>query len=132
MRTRRYSQYNAKRRCFDTERHVINRGSVLRFELSQPLTDEALTGLTVQGLYQESGLGQMSVNSPILAHRHPSFSKLASNPKLSTKGEAPLAQPQTPANYVTQQKEQYLIKDIFPQTVLALRGSYFSSTVIAL
>ena len=96
IRTRRYSQYNAKRRCFDTERHVINRGSVLRFELSQPLTDEALTGLSVQGLYQESGLGQMSVNSPILAHRHPSFSKLASNPKLSTKGEAPLAQPQTP------------------------------------
>ena len=96
IRTRRYSQYNAKRRCFDTERHVICRGSVLRFDLSQPLTKKVLDALNVQGLYQESGLGQMTVNSPILAQRHPSFSKMASSPKMSTKAEAPLAQPQTP------------------------------------
>ena len=74
IRTRRYSQYNAKRRCFDTEREVISRGSVLRYELAQPLSTEALARLQLVGLFQESGLGQMVVNPTLLATRHPQFS----------------------------------------------------------
>jgi len=96
LRTRRYSQYNAKRRSFDTERHVISRGSILRFKLSQALTSEALTKLSVQGLYQESGLGQIEVNPPMLDKRHPSFTKASSQPKKSEETKDAMARPQTP------------------------------------
>lgn len=93
LRTRRYSQYNAKRRCFDSEREVICRGSILRFELSQSLSTQALANLQRIGLYQESGLGQIAVNPKILNAAHPLFTQPSRPTKVK---HTPLATPNTP------------------------------------
>jgi hypothetical protein len=103
IRTRRYSQYNAKRRCFDTEREVISRGSVLRYKLAQPLSAEALASLQSVGLYQESGLGQMVVNPTLLAARHPQFSLPVST--TCTK-QAKVTAPDTPLIRLLQRRIQ--------------------------
>lgn len=74
LRTRRYSPYNAYRRSYDNERQVISRGSVLRFKLNQPLSNETITALRSGiGLFQESGLGQVVVNPKWISTKQPSF-----------------------------------------------------------
>lgn len=75
LRSRRYSAYNAYRRHYDSERQVITRGSVLRFELPRPLTAEEHERLQQGlGLQIESGLGSAWVNPPLLANAQPCFS----------------------------------------------------------
>lgn len=76
IRSRRYSSYNAYRKHYDKERQVINRGSVLRYELPEGFSD--FDTLTQQlsggiGLSIESGLGQVVINPTLLENTHPSF-----------------------------------------------------------
>lgn len=74
LRSRRYSAYNAYRRHYDSERQVITRGSVLRFELPHPLTtDEHQRLQQGLGLQIEAGLGSVWVNPPLLASSRPEF-----------------------------------------------------------
>lgn len=83
LRSRRYSAYNAYRRHYDSERQVITRGSVLRFELPRPLTgmelDQLQQGL---GLHIESGLGCVRVNPPLLASVQPRFGTAPAVPQV--------------------------------------------------
>lgn len=74
LRTRRYSPYNAARRCYDVERQVIEQGSVLYFELQMPLTEDHIGRLqSGVGEWRETGLGCIAANAPILAHGSPRF-----------------------------------------------------------
>lgn len=73
IRTRRYSPFNAYRKSYDQERYVIARGSVLHFELSQPLSESESAALTQLGRYQELGLGQIAVNPTLLSTLHPNW-----------------------------------------------------------
>lgn len=78
LRTRRYSTYNAFRRHYDSERQVISRGSVLRYTLSEPLSNSALQALENGiGLAAECGTGQLRVNPSLLATTHPVFTRTA-------------------------------------------------------
>lgn len=73
IRPRSYTPFNAKRRCYDLERQVISRGSVLVFSLSRELKDEEIEALRFVGLYQNAGLGHVAVNPSLLATEHPNF-----------------------------------------------------------
>lgn len=74
LRSRRYSPYNAFRRCYDAERQVISRGSVLRFSLPGTLDAAMIEALqSGLGLYLESGLGRVWVNPPLLTSSRPAF-----------------------------------------------------------
>lgn len=77
LRTRSYSAFNAHRRCYDPERQVISRGSILRYRLSEPLSKEQLTQLTAMGCFQEQGLGRVACNPEILAKAKPMFTPVA-------------------------------------------------------
>lgn len=74
LRTRRYSPYNAYRRSHDEERQVITRGSVLRYQLSKPLSN--VQRATLQqglGVYQNSGLGRVAVDTSLIGQAQPDF-----------------------------------------------------------
>lgn len=74
LRQRRYSPYNAYRRHYDSERQVISRGSVLRYEVAETLDEASLQRLALGlGMYVESGLGQAAVNPEALAAANPRF-----------------------------------------------------------
>lgn len=73
IRTRSYSAFNAHRRCYDPERQVICRGSVLRYRLGQPLNENILAQLTSVGSFQEQGLGLVACNPALLANATPTF-----------------------------------------------------------
>ncbi len=67
IRTRRYTPYNTHRRLPDLERQVIVAGSVLVYRLDTPLSEGDYADLTAGlGDGRESGLGQVSVNPPLL------------------------------------------------------------------
>lgn len=74
LRGRRYSSYNAYRRRYDSERQVIERGSVLRYALPRPLSAEERSALQDGlGLMVECGLGAAAVNPALLAGERPRF-----------------------------------------------------------
>ncbi|MGS2743864.1 type III-B CRISPR module-associated Cmr3 family protein [Halomonas sp. LS-001] len=74
LRTRRYSPYNAYRRSHDEERQVITRGSVLRYQLRNPLTEDQFTTLQQGlGVYQSTGLGRVALNPSWLSQKQPRF-----------------------------------------------------------
>ncbi|MDP5133913.1 MAG: hypothetical protein NWQ54_23760 [Paraglaciecola sp.] len=77
IRTRTYSPFNAHRRCYDLERQVISRGSVLRFTLSQSLSDKHISQLQNIGRFQEQGLGKIAINPKLLSTASPTFEVLA-------------------------------------------------------
>jgi CRISPR/Cas system CSM-associated protein Csm3 (group 7 of RAMP superfamily) len=65
IRKRSYNVWNAFKRGYDTERHVIVAGSVLTYQLEIPLThDQNQLLMSGVGLYRENGLGQVLVNRP--------------------------------------------------------------------
>ncbi len=72
LRFRRYSPYNSKRRKFDLERQVIEKGSVLSLkpgeELSVQQQNELQRGI---GIYREAGLGQIAIQHPLLETEKP-------------------------------------------------------------
>jgi len=84
IRTRRYSPYNGKRRCHDPERQVLNRGSVLRYQLPRALDTKESEGVQSAGLYRESGLGRIAINPSLLDGRHPTFEPLTARSTSST------------------------------------------------
>lgn len=95
LRARRYSLYNAYRRHYDSERQVISRGSVLRYELPHALSSEQLNSLQQGiGLQIESGLGQALVNPPLLSQAKPIF-KTAIALTTSTEKTPDIKQPNT-------------------------------------
>ncbi|MDD3610030.1 MAG: hypothetical protein PHI49_09800 [Halothiobacillaceae bacterium] len=76
IRTRRYTPWNAKRGGYDSERLVISAGSVLVYELEQPLIPEQAARLQRGlGLYTAQGLGQVWANPPLLAQRRLALSE---------------------------------------------------------
>lgn len=96
LRFRRYSPYNGKRRSYDMERQVIEKGSVLAMNLDEPLNQAQWQLLqSGLGLYRESGLGQVLVNSPLLnPESWVNIKPLTSNPQeiaTTVKPDTPLA-----------------------------------------
>lgn len=73
IRTRSYTPFNAKRRCYDLQRQLISRGSVLVFKLPESLSPAALEKLRFVGQHQNAGLGQIAVNPALLASANPGF-----------------------------------------------------------
>lgn len=74
IRSRRYAPYNAFRRAHDVERVVITAGSVLHFDLDEPLAPEHSEHLQHGlGLWRECGLGEVVANPPALETIHPTF-----------------------------------------------------------
>ena len=74
-RARRYSPWNAKRHGFDAERLVLMAGGVIQVGLSEGADAGAIAAQLGRGigLHREAGLGQVWVNPPLLATRHPQF-----------------------------------------------------------
>lgn len=75
LRFRRYAVWNQYRNGYDLERQVIRQGSVIALTgFDSPLTDDERARLAGGvGLYQENGLGCLSVNAQLLADDHPQF-----------------------------------------------------------
>lgn len=88
LRTRSYAPFNAKRRCYDSQRQVISRGSVLVFHLSEPLSSDTKASLQCLGMHQEAGLGQIIVNPALLRSSQPVFST-AKKPAVQKNQHAP-------------------------------------------
>lgn len=71
LRTRRYAPYNSKRKCWDLERHVICRGSVITFKVDSPPSESFLADVQKHldngvGLFQSDGLGSFLLNPGFL------------------------------------------------------------------
>lgn len=74
-RVRPYSPWNAKRHGFDTERQVLMAGGVIQVKLAPGADAGAIAAQLSRGigLHREAGLGQVWVNPPLLANKHPEF-----------------------------------------------------------
>lgn len=77
IRTFQYAPYNYQRRCFDTDRCGIEKGSVIVVKLKENLETNKLT--TYLGSYKNEGFGKVIYN--------PSFLKADENGKLTFKIE---------------------------------------------
>lgn len=62
VRTRKTSRFNQKRKGYDSEMLVVEKGSVFHYEASRELTENEVQKLTSLGLGREVGLGQVMVN----------------------------------------------------------------------
>ncbi|NKB64818.1 MAG: hypothetical protein GKR95_22765 [Gammaproteobacteria bacterium] len=73
---RRYSPYNAKRRCYDLERLVMTKGSVLTVKIGSAVNRTVFLKRLCRGLgfYIESGLGRVILNPSILNETQLDFS----------------------------------------------------------
>ena len=91
LRTRRYSPWNSARQGYDSERLVVQAGSVIVLS-GKPDDADAAQRLHENGagLHREAGLGRIWVNPPLLATKHPQFDKPASG--------APEKEVEKPAN----------------------------------
>ena len=65
MSLRRHAPWNGKLQVRDIERHTIEAGSVLSFELEEPLAKERPARAAV-GLWREAGFGQIWISPPFL------------------------------------------------------------------
>jgi CRISPR-associated protein Csx10 len=76
LRTRRYSAWNAHKQGYEVERQVISKGSVLVYQLNEPLNEEhqqiIQAGL---GLERQAGLGQVCLNPALLDGKQPMFTE---------------------------------------------------------
>jgi len=79
IRTRRYSAYNSFRKSYDSERLVIQQGSVLTYDLDQPLAEDAQLPTRI-GLLREAGLGEVFYN-PSWAERKLPFLSVKAVPE---------------------------------------------------
>lgn len=88
LRTRRYSTWNAYKQGYEMERQVISKGSVLVYKLESPLSTEHLQLIDAGlGIERQAGLGQVWLNSPLLAGEKPHFEKSVA--PLADKAEKP-------------------------------------------
>lgn len=94
LRTRSYTPFNGKRQCYDLQRQVISRGSVLIFRLPKPIGQQSGASLMHIGQHQEMGLGQVLINPALLASHPPVFSESGTAPEI-TETPAP-HRPDTP------------------------------------
>ena len=80
LRTRRYSPWNGARQGYDSERLVLQAGSVIALS-GTPDDDGALLRLHENGagLHREAGLGRIWVNPPLLTEKHIGFSDAPAN-----------------------------------------------------
>ena len=65
MSLRRHAPWNGKLRARDMERQTIEAGSVLSFELEEPLA-EVLPAKAAVGLWREAGFGRIWISPPFL------------------------------------------------------------------
>ena len=93
LRTRSYSPFNAHRRCYDPERQVISRGSVLRFEMPTEISPKTLEASLTLGRFQEQGLGRVAINPQLLATTHPRFAQTPSQKKTEVTSSASVKPP---------------------------------------
>jgi len=75
IRSNKVSRFNQKRQGLDSEQVLINKGSVLTFDLSKPehkekITEQLLTSLATQGIgiNKQQGLGWVCINPPWADH----------------------------------------------------------------
>ena len=117
LRTRTYAPWNQFHGGFESERHVISRGSLLTFEqpsgvsLNANLAETLWTGI---GAFTHEGLGKLLLNPPFLAL-----------PRLSTKstvpGDACLTSSETPLKPTTPW-QRWLVHQATPKAAQELRG----------
>lgn len=85
--TFRYSPWNFKRQCFDTDRCGIEKGSVLVVKLDAPVSETPVS--TYVGVYKNEGFGRVIYNPPFLkadAEGNAEY-KLDNKPAEETKGQ---------------------------------------------
>lgn len=91
IRTRGYAPYNAKRRAYELERHVISQGSVITLTSKSGFNANQLAMLAAGvGMHREAGLGELMVNAQLLASQQPQFapiSHLKETPKTAPRPE---------------------------------------------
>ena len=77
LRFRRFAPWNAHRGCYDLERQVIRRGSVITLDgVDPPLTESERQHLLMGiGLYPELGMGRVCLDPRLLADATPVFEK---------------------------------------------------------
>jgi CRISPR-associated protein Csx10 len=80
IRTHKVRRFNRARQGFDSEQNLISKGSVLSFELNQPVPDTVLQTLAEQGagLNRQQGLGWLSVNPDWAEQAEPGQAQLFS------------------------------------------------------
>lgn len=125
LRTRRYSTWNAHKRGYEMERQVINKGSVLVYQLDAPLTDEHLKMIAAGlGVERQTGLGQVWLNPPLLETQQPDWGKSAA---LSWHDKIELAEPKTtPAliKWLSKRQEQSKGQAKFQREAKAIAKNY--------
>ncbi len=100
VRVRRYSPWNAHRGGPDLERQVLAQGSVLVFQLERSLNEMERARIAAGlGAHREAGLGQVSLDSPLLATEQPHFATPA-------KAAAEPAKPQRPVSPLVEWLEE--------------------------
>ncbi|WKN24021.1 RAMP superfamily CRISPR-associated protein [Azotobacter vinelandii] len=113
LRSRRYSPYNTYRRHYDSERQVICRGSVLRYQLPHPLSTEENQALRHGlGLCIESGLGDAWIDPPLLAAAQPRF---AASPAPAGETQRRIDVPDTPLIAALQARRNRRLGDRKPE-----------------
>ena len=91
IRSTTFAPYNSKRKHADMERVAILAGSVLQFQLDEPLDESHQQHLNRGlGLYLETGLGRVWANSPLLANSPVRFD--ATTPAILALDSAPISQ----------------------------------------
>lgn len=127
LRTRRYSTWNAHKRGYEMERQVINKGSVLVYQLGAPLTDEHLNMVAAGlGAERQAGLGQVWLNPPLLETEQPVWGTSAA---LSWHDQTELAEPRTkPAliKWLSKRQEQATEQETVQSKAKTLAKNYFA------
>ena len=94
MSLRRHAPWNGKLQARDVERQTIEAGSVLSFELKEPLGAD-LPARTAVGLWREAGFGQIWISPPFLrGGGKPCFdesSEIVGTPETGDESAAPVA-----------------------------------------
>jgi len=103
VRSRSYAPYNAKRRAYDMERHVIVQGSVIT--LNGTFTADQIAALANGvGIHREAGLGEVLVNPALLANQSVTIEDLAADKAVG----AEAVQPKLPRAAATGEGEAFI------------------------
>ncbi len=141
VRTRSYSPYNAKRRAYDSERQVIQQGSVLvlqsvnasEYPVLQKLRDQGL------GLFREQGLGRVGVNLPGLLTEQPGVMAVPEESAISAVATKPIPAAQASQSPLVQwlrqrypnREEQFSVPGEVEKLMQLLRQAYLGMRIYA-